>query len=153
MSGKVVRGALAGCVLAGLALAAAPASARSRDMGCNLILQVEGGFTYRLVAGLSLLDLARAEGPFRYDNPGNVIAFMCMRSELMPDEAADLEILQAGYGISIGDDRAGLRVLELRLAAGRINAEMIVGALGPREQRQLRRIVAAMQARLDAGAR
>lgn len=133
----------------GALAAPAPAAAASRDVMCSVVLKLEGGgFSYRPEPGLSVLRLARAEGPFAYDNPGDVVGFSCLRTELVPDEA-DLEILQAGYDLYIAGQRNGMLILELSLADGRVKAEMDGGALNPAEQRRLDRVVGEMQARLS----
>lgn len=138
---------LAAVALAALA-APATAAAASRDVMCSAVLKLEGGgFSYRPEPGLSVLRLARAEGPFAYDNPGNVVGFSCLRTELLPDEA-DLEILQAGYELYIAGQRSGMLILELSLVDGRVKAEMD-GTLNPGEQRRLDRVVEKMQARLS----
>lgn len=147
---RIERGRLFLAAVALGALAApVPAEAASRDVMCSVVLKLEGGgFSYRPEPGLSVLRLARAEGPFIYDNPGNVAGFSCLRTELLPDEA-DLEVLQAGYELYIAGQRSRMLILELSLADGRVKAEMADGALNPGEQRRLDRVVEKMQARLS----
>lgn len=130
-----------------------PASASGDDVMCQELVRLENGrFTYRLQSGLSVLRLARADGPFVYDHAGDVIGFTCLRTELMPDPQADLEVLQAGYSLAIGGRAGPAQILSLELDQGRIRAEMLAGTLDRRDQRRLDRIVADMQARLDSAA-
>jgi hypothetical protein len=145
--------ACAGAALLAALAAPAPAAAfESRDLMCMATRQAEGGgFTVSSAPGLSVRALVAAPGPFVHDLGADVVAFTCMRSEAMP-EVDDVEVLQAGLELSLGSMGTGTRMIKLVLTGGRIRFEVLQGSLNGGERRSLARIVAAMQARVDAAA-
>ena len=138
----------AALALAGFA--AVPASAGGiREISCQEIVRTDDGrFTYRS-APFSVLRDVRAPGPFAYENSGGVVAFSCARSTLVP-QVDDVEVLQAGYGLTIGTMRGGIVLLELSLESGRVAYSLNGGELSPRERREVDAVVARMQARLES---
>lgn len=146
--------ALAGLCLS--AAAAAPAAAPrggNRDISCQTVERLpSGNYTYRMQPGLSILALARADGDFAWQHGGEVVGFSCLRRGGMPD-VDDVEVLQAGFSLAVGDAAGMLRVVQLKIENRRVAAETIAGTLDPADRRRLDAIVAAMQARVDAGAR
>jgi hypothetical protein len=136
--------------LAAAATLPAPAAAfESRDLGCTAIRRLGTGFTFSAEPGLSVRALVRAPGPFVHSLGDNVVGFSCLRSQTMP-EVDDVEVLQAGYDLYLASPSAGLRLIKLSLAGGRVAFEVSDGALSGSEQSNLTRIVAAMQARIGA---
>lgn len=111
-----------------------------------------GNYTYRMQPGLSILALARADGAFAWEHGGEVVGFSCLRRGGMPD-VDDVEVLQAGYSLAIGDAAGALRVVQLEIENRRVGAEMIAGTMDPADRRRLDAVVAAMQARIDSAAR
>jgi hypothetical protein len=142
-------------IAAAALLAAGAASARqprggARDVMCQTIVRVPGGgFSYRQQPGLSILALARGDGAFAFDNDGDVAGFSCLRSGGLPD-VEEVEVLQAGFSLAIGGSAAPLRIVQLELENGHVNASMIAGTMDDADARRLAAIVAAMQARIDA---
>jgi hypothetical protein len=146
------RAGAAAALLSALALPAPAAAFESRDLMCMATRQAEGGgFTVSGAPGLSVRALAAAPGPFVHDLGADVVAFTCMRSEVMP-EVGDVEVLQAGLELYLGSMRTGTRMIKLALTGGRVRFEVLQGSLNGGERRSLDRIVAAMQARVDAAA-
>jgi hypothetical protein len=134
----------------GAAEAGAPRGG-ARDIACQTVERVPaGGFTYRQQPGLSILAQARGDGAFTYEHDGRVVGFTCLRPGGLPD-VEEVEVLQAGFSLAIGGDRSPLRIVQLELTGGTVTAEMLSGTLDPADRRRLDAIVAAMQARLDAG--
>ena len=135
---------------ASLALPAVPASAAGgRELSCQEIVKTDDGrFTYR-PAGFSILAKTRSPGPFVYDNTGGVVAFSCARTEIVP-QPDDVEVLQAGYDLTIGSMRGALVLLELSVADGRITHSVSGGELSPRERRALEAVLVRFQERLAA---
>jgi hypothetical protein len=139
-------------LLAALALPAPAAAFESRDLICTAIRQAAGGgFTVSGAPGLSVRALVAAPGPFVHDLGADVVAFTCFRSEVMP-EVDDVEVLQAGLELYLGSMSTGTRMIKLTLTGGRVRFEAMQGGLNGGERRSLARIVAAMQARVDAAA-
>ncbi|HEX8642919.1 MAG TPA: hypothetical protein VF702_03285 [Allosphingosinicella sp.] len=138
------------CMLAaGSALAAAPRGG-SRDLACATIETVPGGrFTHRSRPGLSVLALARADGPFTFEHGGEVVGFVCLRRSGLP-EVDEVEVLQAGFTLGIGGVGRTVTLIHLELKNGRIETEMLDGALDTGDERRLSAVVAGMQARVDA---
>lgn len=136
-------------LIAAAALPAPAAAFESRDLMCTAIRRAGTGFTYSAEPGLSVRALVRAPGPFAHDLGDDVVAFTCMRSEVMP-EVDDVEVLQAGLELYLGSANTGIRLIKLSLAGGLVRYEVMEGTLSTGEQRNLTRIVAAMQARIGA---
>lgn len=145
---KLLTAMMTAALLASGAAAGQPRGG-ARDIMCQTIVRLpEGGFSYRQQPGLSILALARADGAFTFEHAGDVAGFTCLRRGGLPD-IEEVEVLQAGYSLAIGGDAAPLRVLQLELEDGHVNARMIAGTLDAGDQRRLDAIVAAMQARID----
>ncbi|HYN46845.1 MAG TPA: hypothetical protein VES64_09150 [Allosphingosinicella sp.] len=136
-------------LIAAVAMPAPVAAFESRDLMCTAIRRAGTGFTYSAEPGLSVRALVRAPGPFVHGLGDDVVSFTCLRTQAMP-EIDDVEVLQAGYELFLGSRGTGMRMIKLSLAGGRVAFEIDGGALSAGEQRNLTRIVAAMQARLDA---
>ena len=137
-------------LIAALALPAPAAAFESRDLMCMATRQAEGGgFRVSSVPGLSVRALVAAPGPLVHGLGADVVAFTCMRSEAMP-EVDDVEVLQAGLELYLGSMSTGTRMIKLSLTGGRVRFEVMQGGLNGGERRSLTRIVAAMQARVDA---
>jgi hypothetical protein len=135
------------------AAGAAPPRGGAADISCQRIETLpNGGFTYRMQPGLSILALARADGAFSWSHGGEVVGFACLRRGGLPD-VEEVEVLQAGYSLAIGAPGRELRLVQLELKEGRVVADMLVGTMEPGDRRRLDAIVAAMQARIDSAPR
>lgn len=134
-----------------LAAGQAEAQRGSGDIVCSTIERhPEGGFTYRVQSGLSVLALVRADGPFAWEHGGEVVGFACIRGGRGLPEIDEVEVLQAGFSLAVGGMADGMRSVQLEVREGRIVTETLTGTLAPGDARRLEAIVAAMQARLDA---
>jgi hypothetical protein len=144
------RAGAAAALLGAIALPAPAAAFESRDLICMATRQAAGGgFTVSGAPGLSVRALVAAPGPFVHDLGADVVAFTCFRSEVMP-EVDDVEVLQAGLELYLGSTSTGTRMIKLALTGGRVRFDVMQGNLNGGERRSLGRIVAAMQARVDA---
>jgi hypothetical protein len=112
----------------------------------------DGKFTYQPKPGLSVLEAARRPGPFAYDHPGDVVGFSCLRTRPLP-ELDDMEILQAGFELYLGNWAMDLTMIKLSLVDGQVRSEVISGSLSAKEEKELAGIVAGMQARMAAPSR
>jgi hypothetical protein len=136
-------------LIAAVAMPAPAVAFESRDLMCTAIRRAGTGFTYSAEPGLSVRALVAAPGPFVHSLGADVVAFTCMRSEAMP-EVDDVEVLQAGLELYLGSRNTGTPLIKLSLAGGQVRYEVMEGTLSGGERHNLTRIVAAMQARVEA---
>jgi hypothetical protein len=134
---------LAGVVLWGGAVPAVSAQRRSVE-DCNVIKQVAGGFTFEHRPDLNLRALSARPGPFRFVHDGSVVGFSCLRETIVP-QGLDLEVLQAGFSLSIGDTGNQLRVIDLMMKNGQVSWKVTAGQLRSNERREIDRAVARMR--------
>jgi hypothetical protein len=133
-----------------IALTLAP-SAASGDILCSALRRLpDDKFTYTLERGYSIIDQTAKPGPFVNTLGDDVSGFVCVREDPIP-VVDDVEVLQAGFSLYLGGRKTGNRMLAIRIEDGRVTTEVSNGELDAGEQKRLAKVVAAMQARLDAG--
>jgi hypothetical protein len=151
MTMRTLTQAIAISVLAGAAVLPGAAQAENRDINCSMIKKTENGkFTYSSNPGFSILRLTAPDGPMPSDIiPENVVGFACVRQNIVPDEN-DIEVLQAGYSLTLADTKETFRTMQLSLVDGKIAYEISGGTLSKKETKKLDKVIAKMQARIAA---
>lgn len=125
------------------------APAPQGDVMCSALRQVEGGkYTYTVERGYSVTDEVARPGPFVNDRGKDVIGFVCLRENAIP-RVDDVEVLQAGFSLYIGEVAHEKRMVVLALVDGRVTSDVLDGELNDDEARRLARVVVAMQLRVD----
>lgn len=135
------------------ATAGAPGMALPRDLQCSVIRKLpDGKFTYTMEPGLSVAEMVRKPGPFVNDRGDDVVAYVCIRTDPIP-EIDDVEVLLAGFEFFVAGEKTGMRMIKLKLVDGRVTHEVSSGALDAGERKKLTRVLEAMQRRVDAAGR
>ncbi len=131
-----------------VALAATPALAdEPTEVSCSVItLESNGAPKTTPMDTLKVIEQTSKDGAFALPRgaPKGVQAVMCKRSSILP-AAHDDKVLQAGYMLYISDELG--RVAVLGMADGRVQLDMLDGALTEAEQAQARARLAQFTAR------
>lgn len=119
-------------------LAVAPACAdEPTETSCSVItLESNGAPKTTPLSALKVIEQTSKDGAFTLPRgaPKGVQAVMCKRSSILP-AAHDYKILQAGFALYLSDELG--RVAVLGIADGRVQLDMLDGALTEAEQAQL----------------
>jgi hypothetical protein len=111
---------------------------------CNVTKKVAGGFTFEQRPGLNLRALTARPGPFRFDDDASVVGFSCLRETIVP-QALDVEVLEAGFLLSIGDTGEQFRLITLEMKDGEVSWDLTAGQLRSNERRAINQAVVAMR--------
>jgi hypothetical protein len=120
-------------------------SAQGRAVeNCTILKRVTGGYTFEPRSELNLRALTARPGPFRFTHNGSVVGFSCLRETIVP-QALDVEVLQAGFSLSITDTSKQFRLITLELKDGQVSWDLTEGRLASNERRAIEQAVARMR--------
>lgn len=134
-----------------VALAATPALAdEPTEVSCSVImLESNGAPKTTPMDTLKVIGQTSGDGAFSLPRgaPKGVQAVMCKRSSILP-AAHDYKVLQAGFTLYVTDELG--RVAVLGVADGRVQLDMLDGAMTEEEQSRARERLAEFQAQVQA---
>jgi hypothetical protein len=132
-----------------LAVAATAVADEPTEMSCSVISrESNGALKTTPLDSLKVIEQTSKDGAFALPRgvPGNVQAVICKRSSVMP-AAYDYKVLRAGYTLYMTDDLE--RVAALGLVDGKVQFNMIDGAMTEAEQSQAAVRLRELQARVE----
>jgi hypothetical protein len=120
-----------------LLVAVTPAVAEEPAEKCSVItLEKNGAPKTSPMPALKVMEQTAKDGAFTLPRgaPKDVQAVMCKRSSILP-AAHDYKVLKAGYTLYLSDDLG--RVAVLGIADGRVQLDMLDGAMTEAEQSEM----------------
>lgn len=132
-----------------LLLAVTPAVADEPAEKCSVItLESNGAPKTTPMPALKVMEQTAKDGAFTLPRgaPKDVQALMCKRSSILP-AAHDYKVLKAGYMLYLTDELG--RVAVLGLADGRVQLDMLDGAMTEAEQAHARARMAEFQSHVQ----
>jgi len=133
-----------------VAQAATPALAdEPTEVSCSVItLESNGAPKSTPMDTLKVIEQSSRDGAFSLPRgaPKGVQALMCKRSSILP-AAHDYKVLQAGYMLYITDELG--RVAVIGMAEGRVQLDMLDGAMTEAEQSRARERLAEFQSQFQ----